>query len=319
MEAGLRQLFPSDFAYGDPLSEFKNTATGLNASGSRALGFLVRTRNSLLPLKQKVISDLPECVDRAFVKLHKILPSAFAVTVEFILDQKFSDELKRLQSIRRLPPVRFRHYIPWGWRVHNRVEGSAEYEIQRSVTDRMTQLRVSLEQVIAPYIHGYFASQRFEDWPTRLPAIEIFTLTGAPNETIAFSKWLDGAIDWLETYGTSRPSFLWFGYSNNKIVFTCEPSNFLRTYPAQYRLFVLGEESTDSSGADSLVFRLDDTLSAIVPFVALVEFLDRTEIAVAKLRQQVYERLRGAGDANSLSADFRISELIERDGACQRP
>jgi hypothetical protein len=253
---------------------------------------------------------LPSEFVRAAVRLHKILPSAFAVTIDILLAPSLTDDLNRLQSSAYLPPVWFDSYIPWGLRIHRRAWGSAEFAIQQAVQRRLVELRSGIEKVLSQYISGYFTEQNLGNSPVVLPAVEIFGLKGTPKEPEKFSEWLASAHGWLESFGTTRMSIDWFGFRDAEMLFVREPVDWNDDFVPPYRLFLLEQESTDAQ-IEKLPFRIEDVLDAVLPFITLGEFLDRTETTIERLRRKVYQRLQQKSRQRMLGADFRLNALIE--------
>lgn len=311
MEDGLRKLFPADIFGTDPLADFKRTATSLTSTGRTVLGWLTRERVQLAPMQQAVLPELPPECERAVVKLHKVLPSTFVITVDVVLASSLSEELRRLQSGSYLPPVRFPHYFPWGWRVHNHSEGSAEFEIEKAVTRKLVDVRRNIEFVISPFISGYFASQNVRDSLTRLPAIEVLNLKGAPKEG-DFAHWASSVHGWLETFGIGAMEIEYYGFKDSEMVFITEPADSYDEYAQPYLLLLLDPDSADEHRRERQPFLLEELEDAVLPFVVLGEFLDRTQVSIEQLRRKVYERLRQK-PRGKLSADFRLNELIENE------
>src|SRR6266478_617560 len=87
MERGLRRLFPPDSFGSDPIADFKKTALQLSLFGHTLVGYVVPKRNPFLG-RSRILNTLPSEVEFIAVRLHKILPSAFAITLGVSLNEQ---------------------------------------------------------------------------------------------------------------------------------------------------------------------------------------------------------------------------------------
>ncbi len=223
MEDGLRRLFPEGRFGKEVVGDFKETATTLTQSGWWYIGYLFpKPGEFFAPTPNRVLETLPEEVKGIRVSLQKILPSAFAVSLDVALAPSVSERLKSIQSQPFLPEVIFRRWVPWGPAAGGWSKSAAETASQRAVLESLSQLRGRIEHVVLPFVSGYFSAEHRGQSP-RLPAIEIFTLEGVPTDDDAFKTWLSGTrltFDHLWTLGADRMELEFYGFRKPGVIFS---------------------------------------------------------------------------------------------------
>ena len=309
MERGLRALFPGDSFWGDRLADFNRTAIGLSNLGNTMLGYVSREK-LFLPSEARVLKELPAEVDTIAIRLHKILPSAFAVTLDVSFTSSVTKQLRSLQSRCDLPMVKFRSWIPWGMRAISHSELPAETVHQQTVVAWLSELRGRIEGVLRPYVNGYFSGSRSVELPS-LPAVEIFTIKGVPPKPEAFERWLDGASGWLNSLGATPIAISLYGFKSDDLLLLAKSGI---DSDASARLgFVLDRNGTDNPDQGDLHLEVEEILDEALPFLVFTEFLDRTQVTIEELRRKVYVRLRGASGHRGLRVDFGLNRRIQRE------
>jgi len=314
MERGLRSLFPQKNWGSDFLDDFRETAKNLNSRANSLIGYLLPTppqRIGFGLFPNRVLDSLPVEVESATVRVFKVLPSLFAVCVEAKLTDAVTAQLKDLQSRPYLPEVLFKRWTPWGrYLAGGYSESPAEAARERALVGWLTQLRGSIEAAIRQYIHGYFSAGQKRDIPS-LPAIEVFTLRGVPNDDEGLDGWQKKAEGWLSTLGASPEEFRFDGFRRSDLILLLGKEGRFSNVP--YRAFSLASAAIDRESDERRESALGYILDAVFPSLVLSDFLERIQEHIEVLREAVYIQLRGKARTRQFRRDVKLHQRLQRE------
>lgn len=198
--------------------EFRKHAENLWGGGWWNMGFLIRDRKGrLFGGPSRVINELPSQVDYIQVQVQKILASMFVLVLDVHLTPDATQEMNEIHRIQYLPEIRFRRLLPRGRSLGGFSMLYADMVRRREVIRWIADLRWRIEEVLQPYISGYFIKQVPK---THLPAIDVFTISGIPNEKDKFIEWADLRRDWWDSFGFNFPYYTVF--SDDHLMFSLE-------------------------------------------------------------------------------------------------
>ena len=264
------------------------------------LGEVVRDRKKhFFSGHVREMEDLPDEVDYISLELHQILPSLFMVSMDVYLNKAAGERINGLQNSFYKNEIRFKRIIPMG-----RVGGGynrkpAENVMHDEIVFWINNLRNNIELCLLPYVKGFFGSQNSGKNP-KFPTIEIFALKGVPGKYDDFNIWLDQGNRWLESYGFNL--FHFNNYSNNThAIFLRDFSGHMgKIKEIPNRCIILWDsyiQGLDASmyGNDIQFAVMQNTknlLSAILPYVSLIDLLTKFQTSVEKLRITAYKKMR---------------------------
>jgi hypothetical protein len=309
LECSLRKLVSDDIFERDFLADFRKTALGLSPLGNTFVGRLSANKASFFPLPQGVLRDLPAEVEAITLTLHKVLPSAFAVTFDVKLNASATQKLRALQAQPCLSTVKFRNWVFWGRGATSHSESTAEAAKQKLVMGWLVELRSRIEEILRPHLSGYFAEDSRGRTP-RLPAFEVFSLTGVPTDDGAFTEWLKIGSGWLSTLGTTRMIVDLYGFKGDDSVLVMPAEADAKV--SAYRVFSLIGKDVDAETKQHKHLVIDETLDRGLPFFVLAAFLDKAQETVEELRKEVYERLSEKPGSGRFLRDFALNQQLQR-------
>jgi hypothetical protein len=309
LERRLRDLVPEDTFGRDLVSGFREFAMGLSPLGNVLVGHVSAKKLSLAAMPHGILDTLPAEVEMVTIRLHKILPSMFAVTFDVRLTVAVTEKLRALQAETCLPRVAFRQLVPWGSGAHSHSVTSAQAARQELVIEWLLDLRGRVEKSLLPRVRGYFASGH-RGRPPCLPAFEIFSLSGVPRDDEPFKEWMNTGGAWLDALGASQMVINWYGFKEKDLLLVL-PLEIKGTASA-YRIFSLSgsADNWELEGHERSV--LEDTLDNALPVLLLAAFLDRTQETVEELRKDVYKRLKEKSRYGRFRKDFRLNQRLQR-------
>jgi hypothetical protein len=275
-------------------SEFDLESRSLRMTSWRSIGYVFRDKKPFLVGfdVHRIIPDLPKEVWFIEVELQKILPSIYVLSFDVYLTGSATDHLTEIQRRHHLPVIRFKRIIPLmklgnTFHLGGHSESSARDEMEREILTWSDNLRDRVEQCFRPYLSGYFTNEK-RGGEARLPAIEVYALTGAPEQKDKFVKWAESARFWLESFGLDHRMDM---YSNESLSFSWPRENmFGGSWPN--RLVISREPylktvKIDRYGNDekaALIERIKYSLRALTPAVVMNEYLGSFERNLEKLR-----------------------------------
>ncbi len=294
----LLELFPKPEGDSEEKSlsqQFSERAKRISGGAWWNLGTLSR-EGARFGIKQATrrLTDLPEEVDQVDVRSFQLLPSVFVVTYDVRLNHKAAAKLSRLLDNHYLPEIVFEQFIPRGVPSHS--YNFADAVMSREIVDWLEELRGKVESSLRPYASGYFM-QHSPAKLSRLPAFEIFVVKGIGEMKNGLSAWLQESRMWLRTLGFAGSSVT---YTNNEVLlFPSENAIRLHESPKPpHRLVILWEPYVAAKGkpgnevtAASAIYDTQFLLEGILPFFALLEFLNFVQTRIEDLRQAVFRDL----------------------------
>ena len=324
LKDGITRLIPGlkdDLLSYGFLANFERQAESIHGGSQMRLGYLFRDRKqrNIGMDPYRIMPELPEEVHFIVLDAHKLLPSVFAVTFDVHLSDEATRHLVRLQDRRYLPRLKLRKAVPWKLWEHGFSETDANMEMRRTILEWLAALRGRVELCLKPFINGHFMRSS-SGKPARLPAIEVYGLKGVPEEVEPFYRWTKGARWWLDSLGFD---FVFNTYSDGSLVFI-RPRDENRLglssdfgQPA-FRLVVLWEpylRSADTGlhGGDektTVIHKTRYVLTALLPNVALLRFLDSVQTSIEKIRRVSYLTMKSG---RRLGRYLKLSATIQRE------
>ena len=280
-------------------TEFRKYAENLWGGGWWNMGYLIRDRKGrLFGGPSREIKELPSQVDYIQVQVQKILASIFVLVLDVHLTPEATQEMNVIHRIQYLPEIRFRRLIPRGLSLGGFSKLYADMVRRREVIHWNADLRWRIEEVLQPYIFGYFMKQVPK---THLPAIDVFTISGTPNEKDKFIEWVDTRKEWWDSFGFNYPYYTIF--SDDHLMFSLEEDERYRNPDMQssFRIVVFREAylstlNTEMYHGDNnfaINHTIQDTiLSPVLPTIALIKYLASLEKGTEQLRQVVFGTMR---------------------------
>ncbi|MCA1576978.1 MAG: hypothetical protein LC794_06395 [Acidobacteria bacterium] len=325
---GLIKLLPTLIDHRQSFSsDFHNQSQTLSGTSWQRLGYLVRDEVPLLVRfdVHSRISNLPTEVWLIEVELHRLLPSIYAVTFDVHLKTSATEHLTALHNRRYLPALRFRGLLPFkrlGGTLH--ISGHSwsnpEDEMSSKLLEWSESLRDGVERCcIRPFLNGYFTKQATVKH-ARLPAVEAYILSGAPEDREVFVKWAEDARFWLDPLGFSRPYDTYsndvfsFSWSNKQPGVGTWPHRLVVMRQALLKSVDLEDYGNDEDAA--LMNNMKDTLNGLTGAIVLSEYLQSIQKKIEKIRTAALGSMNSSGGLKAYldkSSDIqRESHLLDR-------
>ena len=326
LEAGLLKLFPKlldPSRYRDFRATFQKQSEAIHGGRWNPIGYVFRSQEKR-PIGMQVYTELPSLppeVDYIKVELQHFLPSMIAVVFDVRLNDEANRQINRIQRELTFPNVRFHNILPWKlWRGHWSFPPAIVQ--RRKVIDWTRMLRNRVEACIKPYLRGHFL-ERGTGKSYELPALEIFILSGVPENKKDFGEWKDRSSAWLESYGIDlRFDF----YQNESFLFVPSDSKDDEAWGRPTaRLLVLTDhflkdekhKESKSREKDIVFYRLAlGHLRALGLLTGILEFLESIQKDVQKLRKVTVNRMtsrsRLKSHLNFYGKILQVSTLLDR-------
>lgn len=177
------------------------------------------------------------------------------------------------------------------------------------VTGWLVELRGRIEEILRPHLSGYFAGDSRGRTP-RLPAFEIFSLTGVPTDDEGFIEWLKIGSGWLSTLGATRMIVDFYGFKGDDSLLVMPAEADAKI--SAYRVFSSIGKDADAQTKQDKHLMLNETLDRGLPFFVLAAFLDKAQETVEELRKEVYERLSEKPGSGRFLRDFVLNQQLQR-------
>ncbi|MGO9405638.1 MAG: hypothetical protein ACLPVW_19445 [Terriglobales bacterium] len=308
--SGLRKLFPTQRYGRDEIDRLGTTVPDLFEGRWSNIGTLCRGR-LIGPSQIRIVPDLPKEIVSVGVSAHKILPSAVVLAFEVRMTEAATKELMALHNRKYLPAIRFHRWAPWRKHSWGSSESPAEWGMQDAILGWENGLHSGVERVVRPYLSGFFA--RSGRGASRLPAIDIFTVTGLPSGDDT-EKRLQGTSAWMDSlvlrsrasplgdYAGKDLMFVWAKESDER---PPVPYRFIEIYPQ------LPADENDRSHRD---FLLQENLDAALPYICFLEALSRVRQQLETLRIRVYRALaRGSSVWGRLRTEMKLNDRLQEE------
>ncbi|TVL99484.1 MAG: hypothetical protein CV087_17705 [Candidatus Brocadia sp. WS118] len=298
-QKGLIRLLPGlqdDFYNRNFQTEFRHFTESISGGGYKKLGLIRREGKRIAFFHKPVceIRDLPPEVDYISISIHKALPSAVEITLDVHLTHEATKHLLELQEKHYLSRIRFRSLFPW--KMKGYTEDYIGSIISQQILEWINNLRINIELCIRPYIKGYFMQQITGKKPC-LPAIEVYGMKGLPEGEEAFDTLRNESRGWLSSLGLE---FYRDIYGDGKSLFVWSHTNTTKTDNCTaHRLIVLWESylktlETKHYGGEisAIIHNTKYALDAILPCIAVIEFLRTAQRNIEKLRMAVFDSIK---------------------------
>ncbi len=305
LESGIRRLFPRG-EIRDYFEDFSESADQTVAGAWSRVGTLVPRGTHAFPVAMPTEAiDLPEHVESVEIWAHRPLPSLFVLSFHASLTKEVTDTLLRVQSAHYMPEVRFWPMIPTNifYRSSNNPPEAVEY---RTLLSYLKRIRSDLEGCLAPFLSGHFM-RRSGSGP-RLPAIEMYTLSGMRPDADVLEEAKHSTRTWWTFF--AMEFYAWNTFQREHLVFNLNTSLRSTKEDAPYKLLAL----KDYVPPDARYSSLEDFLTAIIPILAVRDFLHTISTEVGKARRSTYRALVRPRFFRGLRADIGVSRQLSRQG-----
>lgn len=250
-----------------------------------SLGYISKNIGShLIGFQNRRIMELPQEVSIILIGLYKILPSIIIVTFDVILDKNATEKLIQMQSYHYKPKLTFGNILPW--KIHR---GSLKSEDANSirkkrVSEWMYNLENKIEKHLSFFINGYFLRNNKNGIPS-LPAIEIFSMKGIPENDDKIWKWIHQADWWLHSFGFDFYSNF---YDQGDMLFI--PALTGSKEKSQHYRLIIRDKSAENYIEENhrLKFEMIELLSNLIPCISIVEFLKDISGSIGELKYNTF-------------------------------
>ena len=307
--SGLRKLFPTQRYGRDQIDRLGTSVPDLFEGGWSNIGTLCRER-LIGPLQIRIVPDLPKEIVAVEVSAHKILPSAVVLAFDVRMTEAATKELIALHNQKYLPHIRFHSWAPWRKHSWGNSESPAEWGMQDAILGWEGGLHSGVERVIRPYLSGFFA--RSGCGASRLPAVDIFTVTGLPPGDDA-EKRLQGTSAWMDSLALRSRASPLGNYAGKDLMFVWAKDSDERP-PVPYRFIeIYSQLPADENDRSHRHFLLEEKLDAALPYICFLEALSRVRQQLETLRIRVYRALARGGSAWRLRREMKLNDRLQKE------
>jgi hypothetical protein len=301
--------------------EYRKFINAVDMTGSMKLGVVVRGRKGRFffgdPFGE--LPRLPHEVKSINLELHKVLPSTLVVAMDVYLTDEATESLLKVQSNRYLSKLWFYKLFPRGQAGGGYSRTGSRIEMRKEVLNWLNQFRSKVEEAIEPYLNGYF-SQNSTERIAKLPAVEIFTLTGIPSNKEAFNNWRIESRQWYKSFGFRFRSD---AYRNDNLLLLMPQDDVETHRRAAYRLVILKEPDLSSiekegpgvSKTEAIIESIQETLDDLLPGIVLLQLIESIQSKVEELREKVFGTIKSRYKLRAYSklnkAILHISLLLD--------
>jgi hypothetical protein len=312
LERCIKRLFPRTTFFRSSYNQFINSAEEIRSGGWSRLGTLVPAGQRSTPrlsnlagatLQTEVMPTLPRGVKSVEVTLFRPLPSLFALALYLQFDQEATDALALTQQTKNLPEVRFWPMMPMSARRFASSTTTSGQIAVESILSHLDQVRCAAERCLRPFVKGHF-TRRSRNAP-RLPAVEVYILTGTGPSGVDFQRWKESARGWWQSMGFEF--YPWKCYESSNTVLTLSgfsPSK----HEVPYKLFCLA----DGMSGERQYVTISGFLTSAISILSLWEFVDSICLDVGKARHTVYRTLQRHQILPRLGPDVDLSRQVAR-------
>lgn len=311
-------------------------------------GIIVRDRSLLTPrafmrvlkenqfghflMPSKVIKTLPEEIFFIRVAPFQVLPSLYAISFYVHLTSQARDELLKIHTSRYSAP-----FVLTGLSPEEIVQASpttfdCDVLRKREIQQWKERLRIEVEAALRPFVSGYFSTLTKKG---RLPAIDVYSLSGGPPITDAMDDWKPfydwtsslTTLGWCDSLGvdfvfgeTYLSKLAHFQYGTDlsdgkrpisQLVLWEEPlKEKLTEEAATQNFFNQSGSALSVAGSDSSMEYACKMLAAMMPGLVVVRVLQGLQMSIGQLRLLAFSRLN---KRFSLRSGFRLINRITRE------
>ena len=309
---GLRRLFPASPFGPDQLDRLRSSAPSLFHGGWSLIGTLVREDKWLGVMNKKVAPELPEEVKYVDIIVHKLLPSAVALSIDVALADSATSKLNELQNRMYLPVTTLSRFTPWkGYRT-GMSHAPAEWSMEEKMLRWQRTLHADVWSCVRARLFGFFGDSATQDGS--FPIIDCFAVVGVPDGDGEIHTRVGSLHKWLEsTTVLPGPSGL-DKYTRGELMFVREQlrDNRLST---SYRFVEFHTVQPEPDPTKQQGFAaLRDELDAALPYICFIAALRQIAEQVETLRLRVYKRLSGARlFGRSFRFEMKLNDKVQRE------
>jgi hypothetical protein len=277
----LRSMFAGADRSQELVADFFGRPRGLSGKSSSAVGTLMRS-GAMFPKSMsmwKHVPDLPAEIQSISVGLDRLLPSLTLASFDVRLSDRAAEGLGEIQKTCYLPEVIFSSFVPIGRRAASYSTRYPEAVSAAAAMNWRLKFRRQIEAVLKPVLFGYFGSKG-----ARLPALDVFSLTGMPSNFEEYDNWLQTSAAWLGSVGVLRYPGL-STFRHDSVTFNLHVQEHGEEKILTHEVFLPEQDNV----AQKLVLE-NDVLDDLSP-VILWDYLADMEIRLFALAGAVYSRI----------------------------
>ncbi len=290
IQNGFKRLFPKNEKILNFIKDLKNKENDIHELSWHNIGIVSSDREKFFPYTM-VINELPECVEYIHLTYHRIMPSFVAVFFIFELKQDFSDRLRQIQDKEHLSPVIFKKLWPIHKLHHSYSMGGGKSGACEAIELELTKKKDELKKWVENNLKWNTAKSQ------NISFVDVYEITGNPNEIDELKKWKESNRGWLADYGIMTHGFNTF---NGDGLIYCRENSSL----SNCEIIVKFETADKSHYGDFFEFKARST--AVIS--ALYTVIDKYRNKLEKLRALGFKSLNKV-NRGLLKQGTKIQEL----------
>jgi len=294
MEKQVQRWFPKTSASlrGDLLVDSESLA----GTSWCHIGRINRDDKSHFPMESATLEDLPRDFEDVSVELHRVLPSLSALAIHFTLKCDVSEQLVTLYDSHYLSRVAFHHWLPFRRRGFGLAEEPAEAARERAISVFVEEIRTKARDVV---MHFFPEPSGFAR--RGLVALDQFHVSRGAQAPTATGT----STAWGRQFGLAPLDYA--SFKNDDASFLPPDDTYGPGYPS--RLVVW---SHPEAGGEKYA-RISHTIQELVPFMALLEVVRRSEDSAGRLRKQAFAQIARRRLAASFLQEVRLNSMLQLD------
>lgn len=283
LKSGISKLFPEN---NDKYSSLNDHAETLTIQNWSKLGIIVDTStNCSFSSEATVIEKIPQYIKYISVSSQKILQSLYVVAFDFILDDEASHKLKELYNRKYLPELQcnklFEVFRGRGYSS----TGSAK-ALRKNISNFTGNIELDAEKWVKGYLNGFHfrnnSKKRF-----KLPAIEMYTVTGNPSDVHDLNQWKEEAAYWFNSFNIPIQHI--GNFSNGWADFIWNESQFVQyDYRSLTCLTVFDMPNADNSRN----YLIEKELDGIASYIAITSYANGLKSFIEKWRLKILKSIK---------------------------
>ena len=306
---GLKKMFPDlEKSGNDFLGNFEKTIEVITTGLWHPVGTLYRDPLNMFGGGRVLrrISEIHSSIKLIDVDIQKILPSMIVVSFDVQLNKSATEQLSKLQSQKYLGKSVFKGITFGKYPSVNMSISSPESVMVASKNDWISTVRENVEEIVKPYLKGYFLSEYSNKH--HLPSIETYILSCALSDQKNISCWAKLANHWVNSLGLNLSSNNLFG--NDEVLFCWRSSDRNLEFNNASKVIVFSEKV--SGQVNSAMQNSQYLINELIPLVTIVEFLADSQGVLEKIRRQIFSALGGKRNLSRHIKLYRNLQVLNR-------
>jgi len=229
LNIGLAKLFKggnNSFNGLDNINQNKGNLTGV---GWVFIGHIAKKNNNRFVRPSVVLPSLPEFVNNIELRLYRILPSQYVMSIDVCFDKIVTEQFNNIINKSYLPKVKLHSLLPWNISKKGYTQYPSNFTAEEELTKWINSLRHSIEKCICPFFNGSFTNSYCKN-KVKLPCINWLILKDDDKIEMSLSDWLT-RHRWLRSIGFSETTSD-ISYKSNESIFAtpCTNKNTISPY-----------------------------------------------------------------------------------------